>query len=111
MSKLDFSQPSKEVVHALSVHCAAAEGDLKFMKDQNFDQLFTSGREQLSREDKTKIRELRQHLVEEEKERIPRMEEKRLRLEEEVRVTREQAELLYLYEVQKVPTKRKIVGL
>ena len=50
--------------------------------------------EPLTREDKTKIRELRQRLLEEEEERIRRVEEERRRMEEEVRVTKEEAELL-----------------
>ena len=70
------------------------EGDLKFMKDHSLDQLFTTQRVPLAHGDKSKIRELRLGLVEEEEERIWKMEDARMRLEEEVEVTREQAELL-----------------
>ena len=44
--------------------------------------------------DTTKVRELRQRLVEEEEKRIRRVEEERQRMEEEVRMTRDEAELL-----------------
>jgi len=94
MSKFVFSQPFKEVVHALSVHGAATEGDLKYVEDQSLDQLFTSQHEPLEQGDKTTIRELRLRLVQEEEERIRRAEEVRVRLEEEVRVKRDRAELL-----------------
>ena len=94
MSKFVFSQPFKEVVHALSVHGAATEGDLKFMKDLSLDQLFTSQHEPLEQGDKATIRELRLRLLQEEEERIRRVDEEQLLLEEEVRVTRERSQLL-----------------
>ena len=94
MSKFAFSHAFKEVVHALSVLGVATEGDLKYIEDGSLNQLLTTLREPLSQGDKTKVRELRQRLVEEEEERIVREEKERQIMEEEVRMTREEAELL-----------------
>ena len=91
MSKLAFSQPLKEVVHALSVHGVATEGDLKYVEDHSLDQLFTTQRAPLAQGDKSKIRELRLRLVEEEEERM-RAEEKSSREGEGRRRWRRQQE-------------------
>jgi hypothetical protein len=98
ISKLVFSKSLKELgpclVQALSSHGIATERNLRYIGDQSLNDLFTTQGTPLTQQDKTKIQELCQRLVEEEKVRIANVEAESLKWKELVRVTEVKAETL-----------------
>jgi hypothetical protein len=107
MSSFGFSTSLEGVVQALSTHGIATQRDLRYIGSPSLNDLFTSQGTPLTQEDKSTIQQLRQRLVEEEKQRITKEAAELLKMKELTRVTKDAAEILKKKVVEAAREKAK----